>query len=350
MGATKGTEWVAGFPRREAGPEEGGAEVRARGRTTEVVSRTGNSVACSSSRAPNSRAERKAAPVPDGPAASPARPPSSGRGPQAVRRGGSETLTKEELARHFHLPINDVAKSLGICVTVLKARCREFGIHRWPYRKVKKLDNLISTLEGNRSGLKGEARESKERQLRSVRETKRFLLHNPNSTAHLKLGKVKSLKGKAGRGARKAPPPPGGGRGPGALAATGGKLEAALPQHLPISGASAFSPLLLRGAAETSSSERSNDTVAGMGGGGHRGSPRAGAAGMGAPLAPPPAWGYHPAMMHAMMPWLQASTMMMAPSPMGALPVGVAYAVPPGPSGAPGPPAGAAPPKAKPAK
>jgi len=243
-----------------------------------------------------------------------------------------------------------VAKSLGICVTVLKARCREFGIHRWPYRKVKKLDNLISTLEGNRSGLKGEARESKERQLRSVRETKRFLLHNPNSTAHLKLGKVKSLKGKAGRGARKAPPPPGGGRGPGALAATGGKLEAALPQHLPISGASAFSPLLLRGAAETSSSERSNDTVAGMGGGGHRGPPRAGAAGMGAPLAPPPAWGYHPAMMHAMMPWLQASTMMMAPSPMGALPVGVAYAVPPGPSGAPGPPAGAAPPKAKPAK
>ena len=79
VGATKGTEWVAGFPRREAGPEEGGAEVRARGRTTEVVSRTGNPVACSSSRAPNSRAERKAAPVPDGPAASPARPPSSGR-------------------------------------------------------------------------------------------------------------------------------------------------------------------------------------------------------------------------------------------------------------------------------
>merc|ERR1719321_2483506 len=194
----------------------------------------------------------------------------------AARRGGSETLTKEELARHFHLPINDVAKSLGICVTVLKARCREFGIHRWPYRKVKKLDNLISTLEGNRSGLKGEARESKERHLRSVRETKRFLLHNPNSTAHLKLGKVKSLKGKAGRGARKAPPPPGGGRGPGALAATGGKLEAALPQHLPISGASAFSPLLLRGAAETSSSERNNDTVAGMGGGGHGGSPRRG--------------------------------------------------------------------------
>ena len=31
MGATKGTEWVAGFPRREAGPEEGGAEARARG-------------------------------------------------------------------------------------------------------------------------------------------------------------------------------------------------------------------------------------------------------------------------------------------------------------------------------
>ena len=73
VGATKGTEWVAGFPRREAGPEEGGAEVRARGRTTEVVSRTGNSVACSSSRAPKPRAKRKTAPAPDGPAADPAR-------------------------------------------------------------------------------------------------------------------------------------------------------------------------------------------------------------------------------------------------------------------------------------
>ena len=26
---------------------------------------------------------------------------------------------------------------LGVCVTVLKQRCREFGIARWPYRKVR---------------------------------------------------------------------------------------------------------------------------------------------------------------------------------------------------------------------
>ena len=219
-----------------------------------------------------------------------------------------------------------MAKRLGICVTVLKARCREFGIHRWPYRKVKKLDNLISTLEGNRADLKGDARESKERQLRSVRETKRFLLHNPNSTAHLKLGKVKSLKSKSGvRGSsRRGPAPPGGARSLSALAATGGKLEAALPQHLPISGASAFSPLILRGAAEASSSERSNDTAAAVAP--HPGSPHAAGAMAQAPLVAP-SWGYHPAMMQAMMPWIQASTMMMPPGPVR-FPVGVAY--PPG--------------------
>ena len=38
-------------------------------------------------------------------------------------------------------------KQLGLCVTVLKQKCREFGIVRWPFRKVKKIDMLIKQLE-----------------------------------------------------------------------------------------------------------------------------------------------------------------------------------------------------------
>lgn len=43
----------------------------------------------------------------------------------------------EELQENFHLPINEVACKLGVCVTVLKQQCRELGIIRWPYRKVR---------------------------------------------------------------------------------------------------------------------------------------------------------------------------------------------------------------------
>jgi len=53
----------------------------------------------------------------------------------------------DDLRTVFHLPINDAAKKLGLCVTVLKQKCREFGIVRWPFRKVKKIDMLIKQLE-----------------------------------------------------------------------------------------------------------------------------------------------------------------------------------------------------------
>jgi RWP-RK domain len=46
------------------------------------------------------------------------------------------TITFEQLTKYFHLPINDVAKELGICATMLKKICRKNGIPRWPHRKV----------------------------------------------------------------------------------------------------------------------------------------------------------------------------------------------------------------------
>lgn len=51
------------------------------------------------------------------------------------------------IANLFHLPISEAAKRLGVGATVLKKRCRRLGIPRWPYRKLKSLDNVCSNLE-----------------------------------------------------------------------------------------------------------------------------------------------------------------------------------------------------------
>eukprot|EP00897_Mesotaenium_endlicherianum_P000117 jgi/Mesen1/10105/ME000748S09284 len=110
----------------------------------------------------------------------------------------ARSISLPELSAHFHLPINDVARKLGVCVTVLKQRCREHGISRWPYRKVRKLDSIISALQSSCQPeapkpycVKGTSDEERQKKLETIRETRDFLLRNPNSAAHLKLGKVK---------------------------------------------------------------------------------------------------------------------------------------------------------------
>lgn len=126
----------------------------------------------------------------------------------------SKSITLEDLAQNFHLPINDVARKLGLCVTVLKQRCRENGIMRWPYRKVRKLDNLISALEPMPVRVepvpvpmpqaKVDPATEDIRRLEAARETRNFLLANPNSTVHLTVGRVKTPRRKNGESDRQS--------------------------------------------------------------------------------------------------------------------------------------------------
>eukprot|EP00285_Hemiselmis_virescens_P004662 CAMPEP_0173416720 /NCGR_PEP_ID=MMETSP1356-20130122/85535_1 /TAXON_ID=77927 ORGANISM="Hemiselmis virescens, Strain PCC157" /NCGR_SAMPLE_ID=MMETSP1356 /ASSEMBLY_ACC=CAM_ASM_000847 /LENGTH=228 /DNA_ID=CAMNT_0014379035 /DNA_START=694 /DNA_END=1376 /DNA_ORIENTATION=+ len=53
----------------------------------------------------------------------------------------------DELTQYLHLPEKAVAKQLGICLTSLKKLCRQHGITRWPYRKLKSLDKKIAKAE-----------------------------------------------------------------------------------------------------------------------------------------------------------------------------------------------------------
>jgi len=53
----------------------------------------------------------------------------------------------ETLAAHFHVPITEASKNLGVCATVLKKICRKYGIQRWPHRKIKSLERMIEVLQ-----------------------------------------------------------------------------------------------------------------------------------------------------------------------------------------------------------
>ncbi|GJP32032.1 hypothetical protein CLOM_g16577 [Closterium sp. NIES-68] len=114
----------------------------------------------------------------------------------------SRTISLQELMEHFHLPINEAACKLGVCVTVLKQQCREHGIQRWPFRKVRKLDNMLHALENStpperlRPFALTNGEEERKRKIDTVKGALCQLLVDPNSSAHLKIGKLKGAKGK----------------------------------------------------------------------------------------------------------------------------------------------------------
>ncbi|CAN6247740.1 unnamed protein product [Urochloa humidicola] len=62
-------------------------------------------------------------------------------------RNRVHSITLFDIAQYFHLPIKEASKALKIGVSALKAKCRKYGIPRWPHRKIKSLDSLIRDLE-----------------------------------------------------------------------------------------------------------------------------------------------------------------------------------------------------------
>ncbi|KVH98850.1 Plant regulator RWP-RK [Cynara cardunculus var. scolymus] len=64
------------------------------------------------------------------------------------------TLSREMISQYFYMPITQAAKELNVGLTLLKKRCRELGIRRWPHRKLMSLQTLITNVQelGKSSG------------------------------------------------------------------------------------------------------------------------------------------------------------------------------------------------------
>ncbi|CAL0305424.1 unnamed protein product [Lupinus luteus] len=59
----------------------------------------------------------------------------------------SSALEFDEIKKHFGVPISEAAKEMNVGLTLLKRRCRELNILRWPHRKLKSLELLISNVK-----------------------------------------------------------------------------------------------------------------------------------------------------------------------------------------------------------
>lgn len=58
-----------------------------------------------------------------------------------------KNLSRKTLSKYFYMPITQAAKKLNVGLTLLKKRCRELGIRRWPHRKLMSLQTLIKNVQ-----------------------------------------------------------------------------------------------------------------------------------------------------------------------------------------------------------
>ena len=63
------------------------------------------------------------------------------------RKKRTSRLDFEEIKKHFGVPITEAAKEMNVGLTLLKRRCRELNIMRWPHRKLKSLELLIDNVK-----------------------------------------------------------------------------------------------------------------------------------------------------------------------------------------------------------
>jgi hypothetical protein len=65
----------------------------------------------------------------------------------SIIRKRSISLQFDDIRKHFDVPLKMAAKKMNVGVTLLKNRCRELNITRWPHRKLRSLTVLIDNLK-----------------------------------------------------------------------------------------------------------------------------------------------------------------------------------------------------------
>ncbi|KAJ9163605.1 hypothetical protein P3X46_023255 [Hevea brasiliensis] len=94
---------------------------------------------------------------------------------QKVNNSISKALSRQTISRYFYMPITQAAKELNVGLTLLKKRCRELGIRRWPHRKLMSLQTLIKNVQEMKK-VEGEESEEKLKEAIEILERERKMV------------------------------------------------------------------------------------------------------------------------------------------------------------------------------
>ncbi|CAL5439609.1 unnamed protein product [Camellia sinensis] len=88
-----------------------------------------------------------------------------------LQRERTGKLTVKDLIGYFHIPIEEAAKKLNVCPTVMKKICRKYGLSRWPYRKIRSIERQISERRASLSARDAEERARAQADIESLQQT-----------------------------------------------------------------------------------------------------------------------------------------------------------------------------------
>ncbi|XP_028807013.1 uncharacterized protein LOC114761909 [Neltuma alba] len=69
----------------------------------------------------------------------------------------------------FHLPIEEAARQVNLCPTVVKKICRKEGLARWPHRKIKSIERKINILRGTLNSAEAASRAQTEAEIERLK-------------------------------------------------------------------------------------------------------------------------------------------------------------------------------------
>ncbi|XP_050225952.1 protein RKD1 [Mercurialis annua] len=87
----------------------------------------------------------------------------------------TKDLTRQVISKYFYTPITQAAKELNVGLTLLKKRCRELGIRRWPHRKLMSVQTLIKNVQEMKK-VQGDDNEERVREAIEILEREKKLL------------------------------------------------------------------------------------------------------------------------------------------------------------------------------
>uniref|UniRef100_A0A0E0L9L9 RWP-RK domain-containing protein n=1 Tax=Oryza punctata TaxID=4537 RepID=A0A0E0L9L9_ORYPU len=94
-------------------------------------------------------------------------------------RSEEKALTFELVSQYFYMPITQAARELNVGLTLLKKKCRELGIPRWPHRKMKSLQTLINNVQVLQEASKANNEDQLRMLVEMLQEERRLLEQKP---------------------------------------------------------------------------------------------------------------------------------------------------------------------------